>query len=195
MYLPLLCVHRCLSSEKQLEPDASPMELIQSPDIAERTNSGGCSVEAVYSGNFSVTVADDGETALVVSTVKGDECLMKPSDTTASSVQSTMDGDPDRSHLEICCRRQNTEQVPGKLELMQSLPHDIPSELPSDSKQTSFSAKMENIAGISIEQILNLVVIKFPLERRMVPVNVNKCKKHTVLSSLVYLLRSFISFF
>lgn len=121
------------------------METRKSPDISERTNSG-CSAEAVYAGNFSVTVADEGETAIVVSIVKGDEWLMKPNDNTPSSVQAKMDGDPDSSHLEICCKKENTEQVPGI--------SDISSGLPSDSNQPLFAAHMENRAGISIEQEL-----------------------------------------
>nr|VDC91438.1 unnamed protein product [Brassica oleracea] len=128
---------RCLSSEKPLESDASPMETTKSLEIPESTNNG-CSVEAIYSGNFSVTVADDGETALVVSTVKGDEWPMKPSDTTASLVQATVYGDPDNSG-----RKENTEQVPGKSELMQSLPHQLSSELPLESNQPLFAAQME----------------------------------------------------
>ncbi|KAL1191866.1 hypothetical protein V5N11_007558 [Cardamine amara subsp. amara] len=136
---------RCLSFEKPLEPDVSPMETRKSPDISERTNSG-CSAEAVCTGNFSVTVADEGETALVVSIVKGDKLVMKPSDNTPSSVEVKMDGDPDSSHLEICCRKENTEQVPEKSELSQSLLHDISSELPSDSNQPLFAAHMENRA-------------------------------------------------
>lgn len=147
VYLPLLCVHRCLSCEKPLEPDVSPMETEKSPDISERTNSG-CSAEALCTGNFSVTVADDGETALVVSIVKGDELVMKPCDNTPSSVQAKMDGDSDSSHLEICCRKENTERVPEKSELSQSLPYDISSGLPSDSNQSLFAANMENRAGI-----------------------------------------------
>lgn len=131
-----LCVNRCLSSEKPLESDASPMETAKPPEIPESTNSE-CSVEAIYSGNFSVTVADDGETALVVSTVKGDEWPMKPSDTTASLVQAN-------SQLE------NTEHVPGKSELMQSLPHQLSSKLPLDSNQLLFAPQMEIRAGILI---------------------------------------------
>ncbi|XP_010422023.1 PREDICTED: uncharacterized protein At4g10930-like isoform X2 [Camelina sativa] len=143
---------RCLSNEKPLEPDISPMETQpdtsptetrKSLDISERTNSG-CSAEAIYSGNFSVTVADEGETALVVSIVKGDECHMESSDTNPSSVQATNDGDPDSSHLKILCGEENTEQVPVKLELKQSLPHDISSRLFSDSDQPCFAAPMEN---------------------------------------------------
>lgn len=137
-----LCVNRCLSSEKPLESDASPMETAKPPEIPESTNSE-CSVEAIYSGNFSVTVADDGETALVVSTVKGDEWPMKPSDTTASLVQAN-------SQLEICCRKENTEHVPGKSELMQSLPHQLSSELPLESNQLLFAPQMEIRAGILI---------------------------------------------
>lgn len=137
-------MNRCLSSEKPLESDASPMEASKPLEIPESTNSG-CSVEAIYSGNFSVTVADDGETALVVSTVKGDEWPMKPSDTTASLVQATVYGDPDNSG-----RKENTEHVPGKSELMQSLPHQLSSELPLDSNQPLFAAQMEIRAGILI---------------------------------------------
>ncbi|CAH2071033.1 unnamed protein product [Thlaspi arvense] len=159
---------RCLSSEKPVEPDVSPTDTRKPLENSERTNSG-CSVEAVYSGNFSVTVADDGETALVVSTVKGDEWLMKPSDTTASSVQVTMEGDPDSSHPEICCRKENTEQVPGKLELTQSLPHDISSELPSDSNQTLFAAHMENRTGL--------------VEKDCLPVNVKESLSSTSISN------------
>lgn len=144
-----LCVNRCLSSEKPLESDASPMETAIPLEIPESTNSG-CSVEAIYSGNFSVTVADDGETALVVSTVKGDEWPMKPSDTTASLVQAKVYGDPDNSQLEICCTKENTEQVPGKSELVQSLPHQLSSELPLDSNQPLFAVQMEIRAGILI---------------------------------------------
>lgn len=142
--LRTLCVNRCLSSEKTLEPDASPMETTKPLEIPGSTNSG-CSVEAMYSGNFSVTVADDGETALVVSTVKGDEWPMKPSDTTASLVQATVYGDPNNSG-----RKENTEQVPGKSELMQSLPHQLSSELPLESNQPLFAAQMEIRAGILI---------------------------------------------
>ncbi|XP_006396988.2 uncharacterized protein At4g10930 isoform X3 [Eutrema salsugineum] len=159
---------RCLSSEKALEPDASPMETRQPLDNSERTTSG-CSVEAVYSGNFSVTVADDGETALVVSTVKGDEWLMKPSDTTTLSVQATMDGDPDSSHLELCREKKNTEHVPGKLEFTQSLPHDVSSEIPSDSNQKLFAAHVENSAGL--------------VEKDRQPVNVQESLSSTAISS------------
>lgn len=129
------------------------METRKSPDISERTNSG-CSAEAVYAGNFSVTVADDGETALVVSIVKGDERFMKLNDNIPSSVQVNMDRDPESSHLEICCKKENTEHVPEK--------SDISSGLPSDSNQPLFAVHMENRSGISIEQV-NLVVIQFSL--------------------------------
>lgn len=137
----------------ETQPDTSPTETRKSLDISEKTNSG-CSAEAVYSGNFSVTVADEGETALVVSIVKGDECHMEPSDTNPSSVQAKMDGDPDSSHLKILCREEYTEQVPVQLELKQSLPHDTSSRLFSDSDQPCHAAHMENRAGILIDQEL-----------------------------------------
>ncbi|KAF8085123.1 hypothetical protein N665_0679s0001, partial [Sinapis alba] len=159
---------RCLSSEKPLESDASPMETAMPLEIPESTNSG-CSVEAIYSGNFSVTVADDGETALVVSTVKGDEWPMKPSDTTASLVQAKVYGDPDNSQLEICCRKENTEQVPGKSELMQSLPHQLSSELPLDSNQPLFAVQMEIRAGFE--------------EKECLPVNAEKSLSSTAVSN------------
>lgn len=149
-----LCVNRCLSSEKPLESDASPMETTNPMEIPESTNSG-CSVEAIYSGNFSVTVADDGETALVVSTVKGDEWPMKPSDTTVSLVQATVYGDPDSSQREICCRKENTEEAPAKSKFTQSLRHDLSSELPSDSNQPLVAAHMENRAGILISNTIS----------------------------------------
>ncbi|KAG7557381.1 Zinc finger RING-type [Arabidopsis suecica] len=151
---------RCLSSEKSHEPDTSPMETQpdtspvetrKSLDISEKTNSG-CSAEAVYSGNFSVTVADEGETALVVSIVKGDESHMEPSDTNPLPVEAKMDGDPDSLHLKILCREENTEQVPVKSELKQSLPHDISSRLSSDSYQPFFAADMENRADPVVEK-------------------------------------------
>lgn len=168
VYSHLLCVHRCLSSEKSHEPDTSPMETQpdtspvetrKSLDISEKTNSG-CSAEAVYSGNFSVTVADEGETALVVSIVKGDESHMEPSDTNPLPVEAKMDGDPDSSHLKILCREENTEQVPVKSELKQSLPHDISSRLSSDSYQPFFAADMENRAGILIDLTLSCNFLK-----------------------------------
>ncbi|KAF8084557.1 hypothetical protein N665_0712s0005 [Sinapis alba] len=159
---------RCLSSEKPLESDASPMETAIPLEIPESTNSG-CSVEAIYSGNFSVTVADDGETALVVSTVKGDEWPMKPSDTTASLVQAKVYGDPDNSQLEICCTKENTEQVPGKSELVQSLPHQLSSELPLDSNQPLFAVQMEIRAGFE--------------EKECLPINVEKSLSSTAVSN------------
>ncbi|KAJ0250301.1 Uncharacterized protein HA466_0144610 [Hirschfeldia incana] len=159
---------RCLSSEKTLEADASPMETTNPMEITESTNSG-CSVEAIYSGNFSVTVADDGETALVVSTVKGDEWPMKPSDNTASLVQATVYGDPDNSQLEICCRKENTEEAPGKSEFTQSLSH----ELPSDSNQPLVAAHMENRADL-------LTGLE---EKECLPVNVEKSLSSATVSN------------
>ncbi|KAJ4870696.1 Uncharacterized protein Rs2_09511 [Raphanus sativus] len=159
---------RCLSSEKTLESDASPMETTNPMEIPESTNSG-CSVEAIYSGNFSVTVADDGETALVVSTVKGDEWPMKPSDATASLVQATVYGDPDNSQLETCCRKENTEEAPGKSEFTQSLPHN----LSSDSNQPLVAAHMENRTDL-------LTGLE---EKECLPVNVEKSLSSTAVSN------------
>ncbi|CAH8388532.1 unnamed protein product [Eruca vesicaria subsp. sativa] len=153
---------RCLSSERPLESDASPMDTTNPPE--PETTNGECSVEAIYSGNFSVTVADDGETALVVSTVKADEWPMKPSDTTASLVQPTVYGNPDSSQLDICSRKDYTEQAPGKLEFTQSLPHNLSSELPSDSNQPLFAAPMENradpVTGFEEKECLSVNVEK-----------------------------------
>ncbi|CAN8246537.1 unnamed protein product [Cochlearia groenlandica] len=129
---------RCLASEELLEPDASPMETRVSPDISERTNNE-CSVEAVYSGNFSVTVADEGETALVVSIFKEDN---RPSDTNPLSVQAKIDGDRDSSHLDISCKKEN-------IELEHPVSHDISAGVPSDSKQPLFGALMENISDVA----------------------------------------------
>ncbi|KAF3547883.1 hypothetical protein DY000_02003030 [Brassica cretica] len=180
---------RCLSSEKPLESDASPMETTKPLEIPESTNNG-CSVEAIYSGNFSVTVADDGETALVVSTVKGDEWPMKPSDTTASLVQATVYGDPDNSG-----RKENTEQVPGKSELMQSLPHQLSSELPLESNQPLFAAQMETRADsqyalslvASGRDIFAFCATVDPVigleEKGCLPVNVEKSLSSTAFSN------------
>ncbi|XP_019057230.1 PREDICTED: uncharacterized protein At4g10930 [Tarenaya hassleriana] len=142
---------RCLSNEKPQESDAATMEAGKSEYFPEKSNSG-CSGEAVFSGSFSVAVADEGETAIVVSIVKGNEWHMEPSETTPSLAQAKMDGCPDNSHLETCSMNDIKEQVPGKQELKLSLSHEISSGLPSDSMPQLFGEHLENGTGILIEQ-------------------------------------------
>lgn len=139
---------RCIANEMSQKSDITPIERMSNQCAPEGANNE-CT-EAAFSGKVSISVADAGETALVVSMVSGNQWTLEPSKNSILTSQIHENSDSDISYVVAPSNERNCSQLilEGKgLEL--SLSCDTSSDL------VPLSLSFDGLKSNSVDEEMN----------------------------------------
>lgn len=139
---------RCIANEMSQKSDITPIERMSNQCAPEGANNE-CT-EAAFSGKVSISVADAGETALVVSMVSGNQWTLEPSKNSILTSQIHENSDSDISYVVAPSNERNCSQLilEGKgLEL--SLSCDTSSDL------VPLSLSFDGLKSNSVDEAMN----------------------------------------